>query len=106
VSQFGSLDRMQRMIDSTDTELDVEILGVNRLNAASANANAVAGRTIPWLQDTDSTKVWDSWRVTYRDVVVLDAENKVTAVYNLTSHDLSRPAAFESLMTIILEAAE
>jgi hypothetical protein len=35
------------------------------------------------LQDDESTAVWDSWGAAWRDVVVLDGENKAVYVYNL-----------------------
>jgi hypothetical protein len=43
--------------------------------------------------------------VDYRDVIVLDAENRAVAVYNLTSHDLGRPSNFEELRNILIQAA-
>jgi hypothetical protein len=43
--------------------------------------------------------------VTYRDVYVLDENNEVVAIYNLTEHDLAVPDNFEALKTLLLEAA-
>jgi hypothetical protein len=63
------------------------------------------GRTLPWLQDTPTVNVWGSWRVTWRDVVVLDADNKIVRVYNLTDNDLHDPAKYAELRGILLSAA-
>jgi transposase InsO family protein len=105
VGQFGLLDQMQMEFEQEDTVLDVRILGLNARGLESGNEGAVAGKTIPWLQDTEEVKAWDLWGVTWRDVYVLDAGNRVVAVYNLTEHSLSRPAAYDSLKTILRRAA-
>lgn len=81
------------------------ILGVNGIGLESANATATAGRSIPWLQDVASQNVWQSWAVTYRDVVILGPGNTAVAVYNLTANDLGVPAHFDSLKALILGAA-
>lgn len=40
--------------------------------------------------------------MTYRDVIILDENNRVAAVYNLTAHDLGQPenrADFVAILT-------
>lgn len=96
---------MQHEVDTTTTARAVRILGVNGVGAESGNALMCAGRTLPWLQDTPQANVWSSWNVTYRDVVVLDAENRVIRVYNLTDHDLANAANYAELKAILVGAA-
>ena len=67
----------------------VHILGVNQLGHESANDLVCQGRDLPWLQETLDDQVWNKWKVTYRDVVVLDRNNRPAAVFNLTVHDLA-----------------
>lgn len=105
MGQFGLLDQMQHEFEQEDTILDVRILGVNDRTAAGGNQYAVLGKTIPWLQDSEEVQAWSRWNVTWRDVFVLDGDNQVVAVFNLTEHSLSRPAAYDSLKTILREAA-
>jgi hypothetical protein len=105
VGQFGLLNQMQLEFEQEDTTLDVRILGVNARGLESGNEGAVAGKTIPWLQDTEEVKAWDLWGVTWRDVYVLDAENRVVAVYNLTEHSLGESANYDSLRSILRSAA-
>ena len=45
------------------------------------------------------------WAPTYRDVVVLDGENVIFGVYNLTSNDLAEPANYDALRQLFLDAA-
>jgi len=89
----------------TAKRMETRILGVNSIGLESANATATAGRTIPWLQDVVAQRVWESWAVTYRDVVILGEGNSAVAVYNLTANDLGVPANFDSLKTLIENAA-
>src|SRR5262245_16506626 len=59
---------------------DERVLGVNQSDQAQYNDLAVAGKTVPWLQDADET-AWGAWAVEWRDVVVLDEENRKVAVF-------------------------
>jgi hypothetical protein len=81
---------------------EVAILGVNAVGYESGNASITDGRVLPWLQDVPEEDVWGTWAVTYRDVVVLDEENQVRAVYNLTEHDLADPAAYAELRDLLV----
>jgi hypothetical protein len=96
---------MQAEIDALGPPVPVQILGVNAVGHESGNDLAVAGRVLPWLQDEAAVDAWGLWEITHRDVVVLDADNRVTAVYNLTSHDLANPANYDELRALILDAA-
>jgi len=84
---------------------EIAILGVNEAGQEASNDLMIAGRTLPWLQDTPLVNVWTLlWQVEYRDVRILDREGKVRAVYNLTAHDLSEPANFATLKQLMLDA--
>jgi hypothetical protein len=84
---------------------EVRILGVNGIGHDSANATNCAGRTIPWLQDVTAQDVWNDWKVTYRDVIVLDPANKTVSIYNLTTKDLAIPANYNALRDILVGEA-
>lgn len=96
---------MQREVDTLATVRPIRLLGVNAIGSEGGNATICIGRSLPWLQDTPQAKVWTSWQVTYRDVIVLDAENRVIRVYNLTDHDLVNPTFYAELRDILLAAA-
>jgi hypothetical protein len=63
-----------------------------------------SGRTLPWLQETVNDDVWGDWSVTYRDVIILDANNIPVGVYNLTAHDLSAAANRDALKQKLRDA--
>src|SRR5262245_17633791 len=96
---------MQRDVDTVATTQPIRLFGVNKIGEDADNGVICQGRTLPWLQDTPAFDVWDSWHVTWRDVIVLDAENRIVRIYNLTTNDLSDPARYAELRGILLEAA-
>jgi hypothetical protein len=85
--------------------MEVHILGVNGIGHESGNADTYAGRTTPWLQDVLGVDVWTAWAVTYRDVLILDENNVVVGVYNLTSNDLGIPDNYNALRGLLVSAA-
>lgn len=82
----------------------MHIAGINQAGNESGNGFVDERGSIPWLQDPDD-RVWSGWNVTYRDVFVLDAANRVIAVYNLTEHDLFDAADYAEFKQILVGAA-
>ena len=96
------MNQMRQEIRQSDAARDVRFLGINESGQEAGNPEMYAGRVLPWLQDRAGQEVWESWDVTYRDVVIVDEENRKVAVYNVTVHDLAVPAAYDSLKTLLL----
>ncbi len=96
---------MQAEISTANPTTPVRIIGVNAAGEESGNDAICQGRILPWLQDTPQQNVWGAWQVTWRDVVILDKENRTIQVYNLTSHSLANSAFYSELRTILLDAA-
>ena len=82
----------------------LEIIGVNQAGFESGNDTFTDGRDLPWLQEDAGASVWEEWDVTYRDVWILDGENKPIDVYNLTDNDLEDPANYDALRALFVEA--
>ena len=96
---------MQKELDAEGLAVPVQILGINAVGAESGNDVMCDGRDLPWLQDTAGEQVWQSWNVTYRDVVILNPQNERVAVYNLTTHDLATPANYDTLKSMLRDLA-
>ena len=60
--------------------------------------------TLPALQDDTTANVWTNWGVTYRDVYVVDENNEVSAVFNLSTYDLSQSANYQALYDLFVAA--
>ena len=89
----------------TGLPLEVRILGVNGIGHEADNAENCAGRTLPWLQDVSAMSAWALWQITYRDVVILNDQNEIVAIYNLTDNDLGESANYDALLGLLVQAA-
>jgi hypothetical protein len=89
----------------TAAGLNVTILGVNEVGHEAGNPNMCAGRDLPWLQETSEALVWDTWGITYRDVIILDGDNVVVAIYNVTEHNLGDALNYAELYGLFEAAA-
>ena len=104
-------DKMQQEIATTHPELNIDIIGINEFGEESDNIAITSGRDLPWLQDVDNNQngqsdVWrDLWQINQRDVVVVNGNNEIVEVYNLTINDLANSVNFNRLMDIIVDAA-
>jgi hypothetical protein len=87
-------------------ELDFALLAVNNVGHDSGIEAMSDGRDLPLLQDTEAEDAWGTWGVTYRDVVVLDHENRVFGVFNLTEHDLANARHYAALKQMLVDAAQ
>jgi len=92
-------------VDTVATAVPIRILGVNPPEEAGGNAGMVAGRVLPWLQDQKPPDAWHLWQAEFRDVNVVDDENKVVSIYNLTIHNLADSTNYAQLRTILINAA-
>lgn len=66
----------------------------------------VAGRTLPLLQDTEAAAVWDLWAVTYRDVILLDAQGVHAYTVNLTDYALDDQRHLDTVEALLRGLAD
>jgi hypothetical protein len=114
---------MQNDLNNSYPNLAIELLGINQADPvagcsgttySNGNTTITGLGDIPWLQDVDnnsncSSDVWyDSWLVTWRDVVILDGNNVEVGVYNLTQNPLGAPpnANYDALKLLLINAAQ
>lgn len=103
------MNQMQSEIDAElggDPGSKVQFVGINEAGHEAGNPLITNGRNLPWLQDTIDEQVWKNWGITFRDVVVLDAENRPIAVHNVTTYPLSVTENYAALKQILLDAAQ
>ena len=84
---------------------DVQLFAINEIGFSGMSGMAALG-DIPVLQDTSEFFVWESWDVTFRDVVILDRANQKVGEFNLTTDSLSNPANYEALKALLIASAE
>jgi hypothetical protein len=85
--------------------VDVHIYGVNADGHEHGLPDISALGDMPMLQDTEEEEVWLSWEVVWRDVYILDDENHLVDVYNLTTHSLAFEENYEELKAMFIAAA-
>jgi hypothetical protein len=95
---------MQAEILAANPASKIRILGINQTGQEAYNDLAVAGNSIPWLQDA-ADAAWGGWAATWRDVVILDGANRKVGVFNLTEHDITQPAEYAALLALLKSAA-
>jgi len=96
---------MQAEILSANPQSRIRILGVNGIALESGNDAMCQGRVLPWLQDDVPNDVWTAWGVAFRDVVVVDEQNRRLFAYNLTDYDLAVAENYAELKALLLDAA-
>lgn len=104
------MNELQAELAADHPELDIQIVGINEFGQESANDLMTANRNTPWLQDIDSdnnqlSDVWTEWNVTYRDVVIVDAENTELGAFNLTTYNLADANTYTALREILIDVA-
>jgi hypothetical protein len=59
---------------------------------------------LPFVQDDGTADVWGGWGAAWRDVWVLDRDNAVHAVFNLSDRPLEDPENYAALYALFVEA--
>ena len=88
-----------------DTDLPITIIGVNEVGFESGNPLISSAGELPMLQDVEDINVWETWAVTYRDVIIVGPDGKQVGVYNLTQNNLNNDTPYAELKELLVEAA-
>ena len=95
---------MQEDLDLNHPNLNIDILSVNKLGTAGEEY-LDASDNLPMVQDNSTDLIWATWGGGWRDVVILDGNNEIYAVYNLTTYTLSDSANYDTLKQLFIDAA-
>lgn len=103
--QAGFLTELQDQLSADHPELDVQILLVNRDHREEGMPDLTSITDLPVVQDDEQdVLVWERWGATWRDVFVLDRNNRVAGVYNLTEHDLQDDEEYVGMYELFVAA--
>ena len=80
-------------------------MGVNQVGYEADNEQMCDGPDLPWLQEDAEHLVWGLWEVTYRDIWVLDADNELVGIFNLTGNSLGEAGNYETLRGLFEQAS-
>ena len=93
---------MQNELRAMNPGTIIAIRGMNAIGSESGNDATCLGRDLPWIQETFDQQVRTDWEVEWRDVAILDENNVLIAIYNLTDHDLQTMANYDELKQMLL----
>ena len=95
---------MQDEFDAMDNlPVDIKIIGLNEIGEGTKDS-FVEERDLPWLQDNEEEMVWLNWNIRYRDLLILDTENRSVALFNLSGTDL-RSSDYDIVKAKFIELA-
>lgn len=80
---------MQDDIASEYPNQDITILSINMIGAESGIALIPATDHLPIVNDDVNTGIWSNWGGGWRDVFILDRQNEIYSIYNLTQNNLA-----------------
>ena len=97
---------MQDELTTEYPSLPITLLSINMIGSSSGVASFSSDMDLPMVQDTDSDLIWDAWGGEWRDIRILDGENKTYATVNLTTYSLGNSGNYDSLKALLVGAAE
>ena len=96
---------MQAELESSYPNLDIEIFAINMTGTSSGLQYFSSDLNRPVVQDDTATGIWNDWGASWRDVYILDQNNELILVYNLTTYNLSDSNNYNTLMQHFIDAA-
>ena len=96
---------LQEELAALGTDLTITIHGINEIGFDSGNPLISSSGDLPMLQDVEDVNIWQSWAVTYRDVVIIGPDGKKVGVYNLTENNLNNDEPYQELKSMFVDAA-
>lgn len=96
---------MQDELAAEHPDLPIRLVIVNEAGHEDGLDDLYEVTDLPVLQDDEIALVWDTWEVTWRDVWVLDEDNRPAAIFNLTEHDLGDSEEYSALYELLVETA-
>tara|TARA_B100000683_G_C12133940_1_gene408866 strand:+ start:77 stop:373 length:297 start_codon:yes stop_codon:yes gene_type:complete len=97
---------MQNEISSEYPELPIKILSINQIGAENGIASFNESHALPMVNDNETDNIWVQWDSQWRDFYILNQQNELLEVYNLTQHNLNDPLNYEELKQKLILAAQ
>ena len=97
---------MQAELSQSHPDLNITLLAINQINAESGINNFNEGHNLPMVQDSTSEGIWTSWEGGWRDVYILDSNNELIEIYNLTTYNIQDTDNYNTLKEKLISAAQ
>ena len=97
---------MQNEISSEYPELPIKILSINQIGAENGIESFNETHALPMVNDNTNDEIWVQWESQWRDFYILNKQNELLEVYNLTQHNLNDPLNYQELKQKLILAAQ
>ena len=97
---------MQNELATEYPTLPITILAINEIGYEDGNDAMAAVGDLALMQDETATYVWDAWAASWRDVVLLDADNVEVYRFNLSTYSLTDTRNYDHLKAVFVAVAE
>ena len=97
---------MQNEIQNEYPELPITILSINQIGAENGVESFNNTHFLPMVHDNTSDEIWVHWESQWRDFYILNKQNELLEVYNLTQHNLNDPLNYQELKQKLILAAQ
>ena len=82
MSRFASLNDLY--LDYLSSDIDIYVMGIGQNNNTPVD-DMTANNNLPWVKDNSENNIWSAWGVSNRDLFIMDMNNRIVKVINLTS---------------------
>lgn len=95
---------MQADLEANYPNLDIEIFGINMKGTSVGTSSFSSALNLPMVQDSNTLGIWNDWGAQWRDVYILNEDNELYLVYNLTQYSLSDNNNYNALLQHFIDA--
>jgi len=96
---------MQAEIEANHPSLDVKIFAINMPGYSSGASSLAPAIYLPMVQDDSTLDIWNDWGALWRDVYLLNENNELVMVYNLSQNNLGNSTSYNTLMQHFVDIA-
>ncbi|MAA78850.1 MAG: hypothetical protein CL916_06285 [Deltaproteobacteria bacterium] len=97
---------MQNEISSEYPDLPIKILSINQIGAENGIDSFNETHALPMVNDNTGDDIWVQWGSQWRDFYILNKQNELLEVYNLTQNNLNDPLNYDELKQKLILAAQ
>ena len=96
---------MQAQLENNHPNLDIEIFAINMAGTGAGASSLSSNINLPMVQDSNTLGIWNDWDAGWRDVFILNENNELVMIYNLTQNNLGNTNNYNTLMSHFIDIA-
>jgi hypothetical protein len=97
---------MQNELIQEYPNLPIKLLSINQIGAENGISSFNETHGLPMVNDNANDNIWLQWESQWRDFYILNKQNELLEIYNLTEHNLNDPQNYQELKQKLVDAVE